>query len=62
VVLKGTFNGRITDPMGKERLGFEASTTIDRREFGLVWNRMVEGTSLVGDEVTIDLAIEAVKT
>ena len=62
VVLRGTFNGRITDPMGKERLGFEASTTIDRREFGLVWNRMVEGTSLVGDEVTIDLAIEAVKT
>ena len=62
VVLKGTFNGRITDPQGRERLGFEASTTIDRREFGLVWNRMVEGTSLVGDEVTIDLAIEAVKT
>ena len=62
VVLRGTFNGKVNDPMGKERLGFEAGATIDRREFGLVWNRMVEGTSLVGDEVTIDLAIEAVKT
>jgi polyisoprenoid-binding protein YceI len=62
VVMKGTFNGRITDPMGRERLGFEASATIDRREFGLTWNKAVEGSSLVGDEVTIDLAIEAVKS
>jgi polyisoprenoid-binding protein YceI len=61
VVLKGTFNGKVTDPWGKERLGFEVSTTIDRREFGLVWNKLVEGSSLVGDEVTIDIAIEAVK-
>jgi polyisoprenoid-binding protein YceI len=61
VVLKGTFNGKVTDPWGKERLGFEVSTTIDRRDFGLVWNKLVEGSSLVGDEVTIDIAIEAVK-
>ena len=62
VVLKGTFNGKMNDPMGKERLGFEATGTIDRRDFGLVWNKMIEGTSMVGDEVTIDLAIEAVKS
>ena len=62
VVLKGTYNGRIMGPMGKERMGFEVSTTIDRREFGLVWNRVVEGTAMVGDEVTIDIAIEAVKS
>jgi polyisoprenoid-binding protein YceI len=61
VVLKGTFNGKVVDPWGKERLGFEVSTTIDRRDFGLVWNKLVEGSSLVGDEVTIDIAIEAVK-
>jgi polyisoprenoid-binding protein YceI len=61
VVLKGTFNGKVTDPWGKERLGFEVSTTVDRRDFGLVWNKLVEGSSLVGDEVTIDIAIEAVK-
>jgi polyisoprenoid-binding protein YceI len=62
VVLKGTFNGKVVDPWGKERLGFEVSTTIDRRDFGLVWNKLVEGSSLVGDEVTIDIAIEAVKS
>jgi polyisoprenoid-binding protein YceI len=61
VVLKGSYGGKITDPWGKERLGFEAETTIDRKDFGLVWNKLVEGSSLVGDEVTIELAIEAVK-
>jgi polyisoprenoid-binding protein YceI len=62
VVLKGTYNGKVVDPWGKERLGFEVSGTIDRRDFGLTWNKLVEGSSLVGDEVTIDIAIEAVKS
>lgn len=61
VVLKGSFGGKTKDPMGRERLAFEASTVIDRRDFGLVWNRMVEGISLVGDEITIEVAIEAVR-
>lgn len=62
VVLKGTFNGKVVDPWGKERLGFEVSGTIDRRDFGLTWNKLVEGSSLVGDDVTIDIAVEAVKS
>jgi polyisoprenoid-binding protein YceI len=62
VVLKGAYTGRITDPWGKERIAFEASTLINRKDFGLTWGKMVEGVALVGDEVTIELAIEAVKS
>lgn len=61
VVLKGTYGGTITDPWGAERIAFEAGTTINRREFGLTWSKLVEGVALVGDEITIDLAVEAVK-
>jgi hypothetical protein len=31
-----------------------------RQDYGLTWNRMVEAVALVGDEVTIELAIEVV--
>jgi polyisoprenoid-binding protein YceI len=61
VTLVGTYNGRITDPWGKERIAFEATGRINRRDFGLTWSKLVEGTALVGDEVDIDIAIEAVK-
>ncbi len=61
VTLVGTYNGKITDPWGKERLAFEATGRINRKDFGLTWSKMVEGTALVGDEVDIDIAIEAVK-
>jgi polyisoprenoid-binding protein YceI len=62
VVLKGTYGGKVTDPWGKERIAFEAATTINRKDYGLAWGKMVEGVALVGDEVTIELAIEAVKS
>ena len=61
VTLVGTYNGKITDPWGKERIAFEATGRINRKDFGLAWSRVVEGTALVGDEVDIDIAIEAVK-
>ena len=61
VTLAGTYNGIITDPWGKQRLAFEATTRINRKDYGLAWSKMVEGTALVGDEVDIDIAIEAVR-
>ena len=55
-----TFLGYATDPWGNARLGFEAETTIDREEFGLMWHVAVEtGGLLVGNEV-ISLQIHAV--
>ena len=61
VVLKGSYNGVANDPWGNQRIAFEATTTFNRKDFGLAWGKMVEGVALVGDEVTIDLAIEAIR-
>jgi polyisoprenoid-binding protein YceI len=62
VVLDAVFEGSATDPWGGERAGFSASTTIDRREFGLGWNKLLEtGGVLVSDKVELQLEVEAVK-
>ncbi len=61
VVLKGGFAGTATDPWGNKRAGFEASGEIDRKDFGLNWNKALEaGGFLVGDKITIGLEVEAV--
>jgi polyisoprenoid-binding protein YceI len=49
----------IKDIWGERRLGATATTTIDRREFGLIYNRVLEGGgAVVGDSVSITLDIE----
>ena len=60
VVLRGHLNG-ITGAPGKRRAGFEAATTINRKDFNMTWNRVVEGGSLLGDEVKIEIDIAAVE-
>lgn len=61
VVLEGQLTGIVQD-RGRTRVGFEASTTINRKDFALVWNRVVEaGGWLIGDEVKIDISVAAVK-
>jgi polyisoprenoid-binding protein YceI len=62
VVLDVEYAGRTKDPWGNERAGFTAKTSIDRKEFGLVWNQVLEaGGVMVGDRVTIELEVEAVR-
>lgn len=61
VVLEGDYLGSMRDGQGRERIGFEAETTIDRHEFGISWNRVVEGGNLLGDEVKIVIAVQAVR-
>ena len=59
--LDATYDGRGPDPWGGERAGFSASTKIDRRTWGLTWNKALEtGGILVGNEVTIELDVQAV--
>ncbi len=49
----------IKDIWGERRLGATATTTIDRREFGLIYSRVLEGGgAVVGDSVSITLDIE----
>jgi polyisoprenoid-binding protein YceI len=62
VVLDASFLGKGKGPDGKERAGFHGTTTINRKDFGLTWNKALEsGGFLVGDEVTIDLDVEGVQ-
>jgi polyisoprenoid-binding protein YceI len=61
VKLTGSFEGRVTDPWGGKRVGYAAHTTINRKDFGLAWNAALEtGGVVVGDEVRIELNVEAV--
>jgi len=61
VTLDARAAGDGIDPFGNRRAGVSARTTLNRKDFGLQWNRALEsGGLLVGDEVDINLEIEAV--
>lgn len=52
----------IRDPWGHTRRGASAVTRINRKDFGLVWNKALEtGGVAVGDEVSIMLDVEMIK-
>jgi polyisoprenoid-binding protein YceI len=62
VPLEVEAGGTTKDPWGNERAGFTARTQIDRRDFGLTWNAVVEtGGVVVGDRVEIDIDVEGVR-
>ena len=62
VVLEGKFLGLRQFPNDVERVGFEATTTINRLDFGVSWNRLVEGAGMtLGDDVKVDVTIEATR-
>jgi polyisoprenoid-binding protein YceI len=61
ITMPATYLGTAKDPWGNVRAGFEASLTLNRKDFGLTWNAALEtGGFLVGDEVRIDLSIQAI--
>jgi polyisoprenoid-binding protein YceI len=60
--LTGTIVGPTTDPYGNERYGLKLSTTVDRTEFGILWNAdMPNGTKALADEVTLKADLSLVK-
>ena len=62
VVLHVEQHGQAKDPWGNVRAAFTAKTSIDRKDFGLTWNQVLEtGGVMVGDRVDIEADIEAVK-
>lgn len=62
VTLDAQFLGEVTDPWGNQRVGFEASTTIDRHDFDLKWNAALEtGGVMVSKEVKISLNMQLTK-
>ena len=61
ITLTGQYRGIAQDRDGHERIAFEATGEVDRRDFGINWNESVAGTDLVGNTVEITVGIEAVR-
>jgi polyisoprenoid-binding protein YceI len=56
------FEGAAKDPFGNERVGFEGSVAINRKDYGVTWNAALEGGGvLVSDKVTLEFEVSAVK-
>ena len=62
IALDVEYGGRGKDPWGNERVGFTATGALDRKDFGLAWNQVLEtGGVLVSDRVQIELEVQAVR-
>jgi polyisoprenoid-binding protein YceI len=62
IALPFTLNGKIKDPWGSERVGFEAGLTINRQDWGINYSKVMDnGGLMVGNDVKIELNVEAVK-
>ena len=62
VVMDVSFLGSGPGPDGAKRYGFHAETTIDRKEFGINWNKALDaGGVVLGDEVKITIDAEAME-
>lgn len=56
-----TMSGKITDPWGNTRIGIKGTLTINRKDFGMTWNKTLDaGGVVLGDEVKINLLAEAI--
>ena len=62
LALPVTLSGPIKDPSGKSRIGLEAKTKLNRKDYGLTYNRALEaGGLVVGEEIELEINAEAVK-
>lgn len=60
VSLDVEYKGAVTDPQGVRRIGFEIENKLNRKDYGLVWNKALEtGGVVVGDTVDIEIEGEA---
>lgn len=60
IELKGEYLGSAVDPWGNEKVAFEATTKINRKDYGLNWNAALEaGGFLVSDDVEITIEVQA---
>src|SRR4051812_30532608 len=62
VTVPFTFEGAAQDPFGNQRIGFDGSVTISRKDYGITWNAALEaGGVLVGDKIVLEFEVSAVK-
>jgi polyisoprenoid-binding protein YceI len=61
VTLPVEFDGFGKDMQGNEKAGFELSTKVDRKAYGINWNKVVDNGTLLGDEVAVVINLETSK-
>jgi polyisoprenoid-binding protein YceI len=62
ITLDCELGGTATDPWGNHRVSFSAKGKLSRGDYGLKWNKALEaGGVVVGDEISIDLEVEAIQ-
>ena len=62
VTLPVTFLGEGKDPWGNKKMGFETAITVNRKDYGINWNKALDqGGVLVADEVKVQVSVEANK-
>jgi len=62
VTLPVTYLGTVKDPRGNERASFEIDTKLNRKDFGMTWNRALDaGGFMLSDDVDVEIALETVK-
>ncbi len=61
VTFTGDYRGFVKTPWGDERIAAELSTTINRQDFGLKFNALMNAGPIVGDDVKLIIDVEAVK-
>ncbi|HEX4951881.1 MAG TPA: YceI family protein [Thermoanaerobaculia bacterium] len=59
ITLPVTFTGKMGDPWGNTKAGFETATTLNRKEYGINWNKALDAGGLIlGDEVKVAINLE----
>lgn len=54
VELAGAFSGPVTDAYGKQRIGLDLETVVNRHDFGISWNtELPDGSPALADDVTV---------
>ncbi len=62
VAVNVEYMGQSKTPFGTTNAGFEATTKINRKDFGLTWNAVLEtGGVAVGDEIAVSIDLELIK-
>lgn len=62
IVFDIEWGGVVVDPFKNERVAFEAEAKINRKDFGITWNKPLEtGGLLVGEDVKITVRVEAIR-
>jgi polyisoprenoid-binding protein YceI len=63
VTIDFEYTGAATDPFGNNRVGFEAKTEVNRKDWGINWNATLDaGGVMIGDKVTLDFDVSAIRT